>query len=102
VRSGYSYVTLAAGRDEPVRIAVSFHLDRRAWIEVINPGTGEPHLHVELGDVSANFSPRAPGTVTAEDARVARELAEKAAVYAAEIERLHTSDPAPEAGGAAA
>jgi hypothetical protein len=102
MRSGYSYVTLAAGRDEPVRVGVSFHLDGRAWIEVINSGTDQPHLHVELGDVSANFSPRAPGTITAEDARIARELADKTAAYAAEIERLHTANPAPEAGGAAA
>ena len=52
--------------------------------------------------MSANFSPRAPGSITAEDARIARELADKTAAYAAEIERLHTTHPAPEAGGAAA
>ncbi|MDQ2873951.1 MAG: hypothetical protein M3Y33_03690 [Actinomycetota bacterium] len=98
---GYSYTTLSAHEGEPVRVAVSFYLDGRAWISVPGAGTGEPHLHLSHGDVTVRVSPCAPGRVTAQDARIARELAGKAAEYAAEIERLHAAC-GDESGGAAA
>jgi hypothetical protein len=97
---GYSYTTLAAGRDEPV--GVSFFLDARAWIEVIGSGTEKPHLHVELGDVSVNFGPCSTGMASAGDVRIARALADQAAAYAAEIERLNATSPAVDGGSAAA
>ena len=101
---GYSYTTLSARRGQAVRVGVSFYLDGRAWIAVPGAGTDKPHLHISHGDVSAGFSPCDPGQVTAEDARIARELADKAAEYAAEIERLHAASPAyaAEQGGDAA
>jgi hypothetical protein len=104
VSEGYTYTTLSAHLGQPVRIAVSFHLDSQAWFAVPGAGTGQPHLHISHGDVSADFGPCAPGTVTAEDARIARELADKAAEYATEIERLHAASPAyaAEDGGDAA
>jgi hypothetical protein len=87
---GYSYTTLSGRLGEPVRVAVSFYLDGRAWIAVPGAGTDELHLHLSYGDVSVSIGPT-PGRVTAEDARIARELAGKAAEYAAEIERLHAA-----------
>ena len=99
---GYSYITLSGGQDEPVRASVSFHLDSQAWIAVPGAGTAGPHLHIAHGDVSVSFLPCARSTITAEDARIARELAAKAAAYAAEIERLHGASTATEPGDAAA
>jgi hypothetical protein len=102
---GRTYTTLSADLGEPVRVGVSFYLDGRAWFSVPGAGTDSPHLHVSHGDVSVGFGPCVPGQVTAEDARIARELADKAAEYAAEIERLHAASPAyaaEEGGGAAA
>jgi hypothetical protein len=90
---------------EPTRVRVSFYLDGRSWIAVPGAGTDAPHLHISHSDVSASFGPRDPATVTAEDARIARELADKATEYAAEIERLHAASPAyaaEEQGGDAA
>jgi hypothetical protein len=96
--SGGTYTTLSADLGQPVRVGVSFHLDGRAWIAVPGTGTGKPHLHVSHGDVMVRFCPRDSGAVTGEDARIARELADKAAEYAVEIERLHAASPAYAAG----
>ena len=59
----------------------------RALIDVYGRETDRPHLAVSLGEVSVSIGP-APGQAGAEDARFARELAEQAAEYAAEVERL--------------
>ena len=56
-------------------------------IDTYGRGTGSPHLGISHGEVSVSISP-VPGRASAEDARIARELADKAAVYAAEVERL--------------
>jgi hypothetical protein len=84
---GYAYTTISADPGEPSRIGVSFYLDSRAWITLSGQENGRPHLSVALGEVSAGISP-APGPATAEDARIARELASKAAEYAAAVEQL--------------
>ncbi|MDQ2874137.1 MAG: hypothetical protein M3Y33_04715 [Actinomycetota bacterium] len=102
MRDGYSYTTLSAHPGQPVQIRVAFYLDGRAWIVLPGAGTGEPHLHLSHGDVAVSIGPCAPGRVTAEDARIARELAGKAAEYAAEIERLHAASSADEGSDAAA
>jgi hypothetical protein len=104
VSGGYSYTTLSARPGEPVRVGVGFHLDAEAWVCVAGAESGQPQLVVSYGDVSAHFRPP-PGPVTAEAAQVARRLAEVAAEYAAEVERLSAAEPvAPEsgAGGVAA
>lgn len=85
--AGYTYTTISTDPGEPGRIGVSFYLDSRAWITVCGQETGRPHLSVALGEVSVNVSP-APGPATAEDARIARDLASKAADYAAAVEQL--------------
>jgi hypothetical protein len=85
---GYTYTTLSAHRGEPVKVGVSLYLDERAWIAVPGTGTATPHLSVQHGDVSVSIGPARPGEVTEDDARIARKLADRAAVYAAEVERL--------------
>lgn len=83
---GYTYTTLSAQPGEPVRVGVSFYLDAHAWIAACGLRDGSLHLSIKHGDVSVSIAPR-PGQPTAEDARIARELAEQAAAYAAEVER---------------
>jgi hypothetical protein len=96
---GYSYTTLSGGPHEPMRVSVSFYLDADARVTVPGMSTGKPHLAIEHGDVSVRVCPR-PGGVTAEDARFAATVAEQAAVYAAELERLHTGRDDAGAGAA--
>jgi hypothetical protein len=96
---GYSYTVIRAQPGEPVKVAVSFYLDQRARIDAY-PGHGRsaPHLGVQLDDASVSIGPAHPGQVTAEDAQIARRLADQTAAYAAEIERLAAGGP----GGTAA
>ncbi len=92
--AGYTYTTISAGPGEPVRVGVSFYLDERG----VDRGacgralTGRtwPSRH---GDVSVGHRARRLARSAAEDARIARELADQAAAYAAEVERLH-AEPA--------
>jgi hypothetical protein len=85
---GYSYTTISAHPGEPVKVAVSFYLDHRARIDTYAGGRTAPHLTVQLADVSVSIGPAHPGQVSTEDAQLARRLADEAATYAAEIERL--------------
>jgi hypothetical protein len=84
---------------------MSLYLDGGAWIEVYGAGEGKPHLNISVGEASVNICPQPQG-VTAGDARIARRLADKAAAYAAEIERLADASEADAseaaAGGSAA
>jgi hypothetical protein len=98
---GYTYTTLSCGPGEPVRIKVSFYLDSRAWITTSGIDAGKPVLNISHGDVSVSIGP-AKEQVTAEDARIARTLADQAAIYAAEVERLSRSGTAGPAGADAA
>lgn len=98
---GYTFTTLSSRPGEPVQVGVSFHLDHQAWIAVPGIGSGEPHLSISHGDVWVRISP-GPGEVTATDARIARRLADKAAAYAAELERLCAAKDADGPGTAAA
>lgn len=84
---GYSYITLSGGPDEPVQAGVSLRLDDRARIAVLHAESGRPFLDVAYGDVSVSISPMMD-QATAEDARIARRLADQAAAYAAEVEQL--------------
>jgi len=68
---------------EPVRVTVSFYLDQRAWITVSGIDVGEPRLSIAHGDVSVRVGPSGPDAVTEQDARIARCLADQAAMYAA-------------------
>jgi hypothetical protein len=99
---GYTYTTLSAHPGEPVRIGVSFSLDDQAWITVCGAEAGRPHLTVAHGDVSVRFAPCSSAEVTAQDARIARTLADQAASYAAEVERLSGTGNPDDSGAAAA
>lgn len=85
--AGYSYTTISSGAGEPARIQVAFHLDEEAWIRACGQERDRPQLSIYHGDTAAIFAP-VPGQVTETDARMARELADQAAIYAAEVERL--------------
>jgi hypothetical protein len=89
---GYTYTTLSSHQGEPVRVGVSFYLDTHAWVAVCGRESGQPRLTVSHGDVSVSIGPASPGQVTEQDARIARSLADQAAAYAAEIERLAAAD----------
>jgi hypothetical protein len=91
---GYTYTTLSGGPDKPMNVTVSFYLDDLAWMRVVGADTGRPLLCISHGEVSVNVGPAAPGLVTAEDARIARSLADLAAEYASEVERLSTATAA--------
>ena len=100
---GYTYTTLSAHPGEPVRVSVSFYLDERAFIDVCGTKPdGRPFLSISHGDVSVCIASRSDGAVTAEDARIARTLADQAATYAAEVERLSATPKADSSGTAAA
>jgi hypothetical protein len=101
VSAGYTYTTLSAHPGEPVQVGVLLHLDELAWISVPGIGSGRPHLSIAHGDVSVAILPSSPDEVTAADARIARTLADKAATYAAEIERLCAASKASGPGTAA-
>jgi hypothetical protein len=95
VSDGYTYTTLSAHRGEPVRVGVAFYLDDRAWIRFIPGDQRAPHLTIAQDDVSAQISPASPARVTRQDARLARELADRAAEYATAIERLAAEQDGP-------
>jgi hypothetical protein len=97
VSDGYTYTTLSAHRDEPVRVGVSFYLDDRAWIRFIAGDSAAPHLTISQADVSAQIGPASATRITGQDARLARELADRAAEYAAAIERLAAEHDGPAA-----
>jgi hypothetical protein len=99
---GYTYTTLSGGPGEPIKVGVSFYLDEQAWITVCGIKAEKPHLTVEHGDVHVRFAPRSDKKITPEDAQMARTLADQAAIYAAEIERLSGTTKADSSGTAAA
>jgi hypothetical protein len=101
VSDGYSYTTITATPGEPTSINVSFHLDDQAWIFASDEGSEHPHVSIHHGNVSVRIGPH-PGPVTEQDAQLARTLADKAALYAAEVERLWTVQAASSDTGQAA
>ncbi|MGH3155401.1 MAG: hypothetical protein ACRDNF_02320 [Streptosporangiaceae bacterium] len=97
---GYTYTTITGGPEEPVRIGVSFYLDDAARIRNYGVGEDRAQFGIAHGDVEVTFAvPH--GQVSEDDARVGRELADKAAIYAAEVERLHAEHEARVANSAA-
>ena len=98
---GYTYTTISARPGERPRIGVVFYLDEHAWITVPGTDEGSPHLHIAHGEVSVSIGPPAEA-VTAEDVVIARRLADQAAEYAAEIERLREHQQADSSGPTAA
>jgi hypothetical protein len=87
MNEGYTYTTITATQSEPTSINVSFHLDDHAWIFASDEGSEHPHVSIHHGKVSVRIGPH-PSPVTEQDAQLARTLADKAAQYAAEVERL--------------
>jgi hypothetical protein len=101
VSAGYSYTTINSAPQEPTRIGVSFHLDSTAWIAACGLDNDRPHLTIDHGDVTARIAP-IPDAITSTDVRIARRLADQAALYAAAVERVHAQQAAQDATGTAA
>jgi hypothetical protein len=101
VSAGYSYTTITSGREEATRIGVSFHLDGISWVRACGLDTDRPQLDIDHGQVTARFSP-VPDVISETDVRVARQLADQAALYAAAVERVHAQQAAQDATGTAA
>ncbi|MGH3155502.1 MAG: hypothetical protein ACRDNF_02830 [Streptosporangiaceae bacterium] len=97
---GYTYTTITGGPEEPVRIGVSFYLDDAAHIRNYGQGGDRPMFGIQHGDVEVLFIPP-HGQFSEDDVRLARELAAKAAIYAAEVARLHAECEARAANSAA-
>jgi hypothetical protein len=93
VSAGYSYTSIVSGVNETPRIEVSFYLDDAADIRVYGLGRDQVHLTVRYGQVGVDFSPTR-GRITEADTRAARELANQAAIYAADVERLKAEQDA--------
>ena len=89
--AGYTYTTIKSEPGQPARIDVLVYPDEAVRIRVCGLDEGKPQLWISYGDADVTFLPTL-GAVTATDARVARELADKAATYAAAVERLHTEN----------
>ena len=94
--AGYTCTTITTQPGKPARIGVAFHLDHTAWIRAISLDTDRPHLTISHGEVTAHLA--APlGPITTDSARIARDLADQAALYADALERLaaeRTTTPA--------
>jgi hypothetical protein len=101
VSAGYSYTTITSAPEEPTRIGVSFYLDDAAWIRAIGEERERPQLSIRHGHVDADFA-LPPGSITEAGARIARTLADQAALYAAQVERLKAEQDAREEKGTAA
>jgi hypothetical protein len=99
MNEGYAYTSISVRSGKPATVGMSLYLDGRTWIEMYGAGEGKPHLNIAVGEASVNIAPQPQG-ITAADARIARRLADKAAAYAAELERLAAASEA--AGGPAA
>ncbi len=84
--ASYAYATITMAPDEPSRVDVSFYLNEDAWVRAHTQAADQPFLSVRLGDVSVRIAPRRDG-LTKQDAKIARHLADQAALYAAEVER---------------
>ena len=96
---GYAYTSVSVQPGKPATVGMSLYLDGATWIEVYGAEKDKPHLNIMVGEASVNICPPPQG-ITAADARIARRLADKAAAYAAEVERLAAASEA--AGGSAA
>ena len=100
MRDGYTYTTISASTGDPARIAVAFYLDAAARMHVYGRGGDRPQFGIAHGDVEVLFLvPH--NQVGQADVELARELADKAASYAAEVSRLHAEGEARAANSAA-
>jgi len=64
-----------------------------SWVRAYGRDSGQPQLSIRHGSVCADVAPT-PGQITEADTRAARELADQAAIYAADVERLYAEQQA--------
>jgi hypothetical protein len=101
VSAGYTYTTIRSQPDDRIRIDVLVYPDDAVRIRVCGLDEDKPQFWIAYGDVDVTFLPTS-GQITETDARIARELPDKAAIYAAEVERLHAEHEARAAADTAA
>ncbi|HEY3732353.1 MAG TPA: hypothetical protein VGL63_00375 [Streptosporangiaceae bacterium] len=90
---GYTFTTITAGAEEAARIEVSFYLDDAARIRIYGTDCDRPQFCITHGEVSVAFL-TTKTRVTEDDARIARQLADQAVAFAAEVERLRAEHDA--------
>jgi hypothetical protein len=90
METSYSYTTVLVEPDGSTLTHVSLHPDGR--MSMMCPRGGD-RAQITLSHARADvtIAPTNATAPTAEDLRVARQLAELFARYAAEVERLHTN-----------
>ena len=98
---GYTYTMIKSQPDDRIRIDVTICADETARIRICGLDEGKPQLWIAHGDVDVTFMPTL-GPVTSTDVQIARDLASKAALYATEVERLHSRQNTQATAGTAA
>ncbi|MFA1548802.1 hypothetical protein [Actinomadura chokoriensis] len=96
----YSYTTVQVDPDGTARVHVALHPGEDVRV-YCTPGRDRAQISVMHARADVTFCPTNPTAPTAEDVRVARQLAESFATYAADVERLHVRNRAPAEGSAA-
>lgn len=98
----YSYTTVSVQPDGKARVSVALHPDE-SMVVLCSQGGARAQIAVLHCDASVTVCPTDPQAPTGADVRAARELAERFAAYADEVERLHQinqADPGPSEGSA--
>ncbi|MER7506699.1 hypothetical protein AB0L05_41815 [Nonomuraea pusilla] len=85
----YTYVTTAIDQ-YGTRLGISFHTPD-LWITVLGIDRQRPVLSVISGEAQMSICTTGGGPVTEQDVTLARQLADAAASYLAECERLHSA-----------
>ncbi|MFG2018598.1 hypothetical protein [Actinomadura geliboluensis] len=87
----YSYTTVQVEPDGSAAVHVSLHPDESVSVLAVT-GYGRAQISVRHARANVTITPTNPTTPTAEDVRIARQLAESFAAYAAEVGRLHVEN----------
>ncbi|WP_141973760.1 hypothetical protein [Actinomadura hallensis] len=84
----YSYTTVQVEPDGTALTSVTMHPDERVSV-LVPRGKNRAQISVTHAYAHVCIAPTRATAPTADDVRVARQLAESFAAYAAEVERLH-------------
>ncbi len=87
-RDPYTYVTVSIDSDEAPRVGISFYTSGlRVTSGVLD--SGRPFLDIRSKTADVSISTTGAGAVTSTDLENARQIADAAASYLADCERLH-------------
>ncbi|GIH91176.1 hypothetical protein ACFFMN_09280 [Planobispora siamensis] len=85
----YTYVTTSIDKDT-TRLGIDFYT-ADLWVSVLDIGGKRPALTVSSREARVLVSSTGGGPITDQDLRIAREIADAAARYLADCERLHAA-----------